>query len=80
MTEVLQVKPPPITAKSAVGSGDCLLAGIVHGLIHAFSFEESVKWGVAAGTANALTLGAGVFASEDFERILGQVTVTRLQG
>ncbi len=76
--EVLHVRPPNLTVKSVVGSGDCTLAGIVFGDVHAFSFEDSVKYGVAAGSANALTFGAGVFNRAEFEQVLAQVSVSRL--
>jgi tagatose 6-phosphate kinase len=76
--EVWHVRPPQLTIKSAVGSGDSTLAGITYGLTQGFAFEEAIKYGVAAGTANALTVGAGVFTVEDFQRVLAQVSVTRL--
>jgi tagatose 6-phosphate kinase len=75
--EVWHVHPPQVTIKSAVGSGDSTVAGITYGLTHGFAFEEAIKYGVAAGTANALTVGAGVFTAADFERVLAGVTITR---
>jgi tagatose 6-phosphate kinase len=76
--EVWQVCPPRLTIKSAVGSGDSTLAGITYGLTRGFAFEEAIKYGVAAGTANALTVGAGVFTAEDFQRVLAQTTLQKL--
>ncbi len=75
--EVWHVRPPQVQIKSAVGSGDSTVAGITYGLTHAFAFEEAIKYGVAAGTANALTVGAGVFSIEDFRRVLASVTTGR---
>jgi 1-phosphofructokinase family hexose kinase len=72
--EILHARPPRVTPMSAVGSGDCALAGIVYGLTQGCSLREAIRYGVAAGTANALTIGAGVFAREDFERVLAAVT------
>ncbi|MCC7448751.1 MAG: 1-phosphofructokinase family hexose kinase [Anaerolineae bacterium] len=77
-TQILHVKPPQLTIKSAVGSGDCMLAGITYGLTRQFPFADAIKYGVAAGTANALTLGAGIFVYDDFERVLAGVTVIEL--
>ena len=77
--DVWHVRPPQLTIKSAVGSGDSLLAGITYGLTHDFTFEEAIKYGVAAGTANALTVGAGVFTREDFERVLAGTTIEQLR-
>jgi 1-phosphofructokinase family hexose kinase len=75
--DVLQVKSPPVEAKSAIGSGDCMLAGLTYGLLGGFSFEETIAAGVAAGTANTLTIGAGQFKLEDFERLRSQVQMRR---
>ena len=47
------------------------------GLLNGFSFEEAITCGVAAGTANTLTIGAGQFKREDFERLRGQVCIFR---
>jgi tagatose 6-phosphate kinase len=69
------VNNPVVDAKSAVGSGDCTLAGLVHGFLNGLSFEDSVVSGVAAGTANTLTIGAGQFKMQDFERLRGQVSI-----
>ena len=74
--ELLHARPPRLAIKSAVGSGDCTLAGITYGLIRGFTLADAVRHGVAAGTANALSVGAGSFARDDFERVLADVTVT----
>ena len=75
--DVFEVRSPRVDAKSAVGSGDCMLAGLAYGVSHGFSFEETIASGVAAGTANTLTIGAGRFKIGDFERLRGQVNILR---
>lgn len=75
---VWRVWPPPVTITSAVGSGDCLLAGLAFGLTHGFAFETAVQYGVAAGTANTLMAGAGVFALDDFAAVLSRTAVEQL--
>jgi tagatose 6-phosphate kinase len=74
--EILRVKSPNVEAKSAVGSGDCMLAGLIYGILQRVSFEEAIICGVAAGTANTLTIGAGKFQVEDFERLRTQIRVS----
>lgn len=74
--EILIVNSPKVEAKSAVGSGDCMLAGLAYGFLQGFSFEEAVICGVAAGTANTLMIGAGQFSRRDFERLRSQVRVS----
>jgi tagatose 6-phosphate kinase len=71
--ELFIVKNPYVDAKSAVGSGDCMLAGFVHGFLQGLSFEKAVICGVATGAANTLVIGAGQFKLDDFERLRGQV-------
>jgi tagatose 6-phosphate kinase len=76
--QVFRVKSPSVDAKSAVGSGDCMLAGLTHGFLQGLSFEESVRCGVAAGTANTLTVGAGQFKIEVYERLHGQIQSNKI--
>jgi tagatose 6-phosphate kinase len=77
--DTFRVKNPRVDARSAVGSGDCMLAGLTHGFLQGLSFEESVICGVAAGTANTLMMGAGQFRIEDYEKLRGQVQSNRIR-
>lgn len=74
--ELFIVKSPKVQAKSAVGSGDCMLAGLAYGFLQGFSFKDAVVCGVAAGTANTLMIGAGQFKLDDFERLRSQVRIS----
>jgi len=74
--ETLMAQCPSVDAKSAVGSGDSMLAGLVHGFLQGLTFEESISCGVAAGTANTLMIGAGQFSAEDYERLRAQVRIS----
>ena len=58
--------PPDVPIKSPVGSGDSFLAG----LAATGATLDGLRRAVAAGTANALTVGGGQFSLEDFERVL----------
>ena len=73
-----KARPPQWDIVSAVGSGDCLLAGITYALALGQPFAEALRTGVAAGTANAFRLGAGVFTLEDYTRVRESVTVDAL--
>jgi 1-phosphofructokinase family hexose kinase len=77
--ETFRVKNPRVDAKSAVGSGDCMLGGLTHGFLQGLSFEKSVICGVAAGTANTLMMGAGQFKIEDYQRLRGQVQSNKIK-
>ncbi len=50
---VFEVTPPRIDAVSPIGAGDALGAAFVWAMSQGRSFEESARWGVAAGTASA---------------------------
>jgi len=75
--ETFRLKIPKVEAKSAVGSGDCTLAGLTHGILSGYSFEDAILCGVAAGTANTLTIGAGQFKQQDFEKLRSQIKILR---
>jgi tagatose 6-phosphate kinase len=74
------VRPPRVRVESAVGSGDSLLAGIAWGLVRGLALPEAVRHGVAAGTANAMTVGAGLFEKADFDAVLAGVEVASVSG
>jgi len=76
--QVFLVESPNVDAKSAVGSGDCMLAGLAHGVLTGLTFEKALICGVAAGTANTLMIGAGQFNIEDFERLRSQIHTSRM--
>ncbi|MBK8901698.1 MAG: 1-phosphofructokinase family hexose kinase [Anaerolineaceae bacterium] len=77
--EVIQVQTPPVEAQSAVGSGDCMLAGLTYAFAQGYPFVEAVKHGVAAGTANTLVIGAGQFTLRDFAAVYGKVQAAQLE-
>jgi tagatose 6-phosphate kinase len=74
--KIFVVENPSVEVRSAVGSGDCMLAGLTHGFLQGLSFEEAAICGVAAGTANTLMIGAGQFKIGDYERLRSQVHIS----
>ncbi|MEP7291828.1 MAG: 1-phosphofructokinase family hexose kinase [Chloroflexota bacterium] len=74
-SQVVHARPPQVTITSAVGSGDSLLAGLIYASASSTDLAEHLRCGVAAGTANTLAFGAGLFTREDFERIYADVKV-----
>jgi 1-phosphofructokinase family hexose kinase len=69
-------QPPTLRIVSSVGSGDAFFAGLVVGLARGLSETEALRQAVAAGAANALTVGGGRLELDDFHAILQQTTVT----
>jgi tagatose 6-phosphate kinase len=67
-----------VRAVNPVGSGDCLLGGLVVGLARGASAEEALRLGVACGAANAATPETGVVRREDVEALLPRVATAEL--
>ena len=73
--ECLHAIPPAIGEVNPVGSGDALVAGFALGLHEGWSLERMARYGVAAGTANAMSWDIGHFDAGEVARIAGQVRV-----
>jgi 6-phosphofructokinase 2 len=67
----------PVTAKSTVGAGDSMLAGIVLGLTRGLPLPEAVRFGMAAGSAALLGFGTALCRRADVERLYAQMPGTR---
>ena len=69
---------PAITveAKSTVGAGDSMLAGIVLGLSRGLALLEAVRFGIAAGTAALLGSGTQLCRRDDAERLYRSFPLT----
>ena len=55
-----------------------MMAGLAYALTRGDELADAVKYGVAAGTANTLVIGAAQFEMGDFEKIYAGVEVARL--
>lgn len=68
---------PPVQAVSPVGCGDALVAGFASATVEGREFQERIKWGVAAGSACAGTLGAGLADRLQIEGLVPLVRISR---
>lgn len=68
-----EVRAPSVDVVSTVGAGDSMLAGLLVGLADGKPLAESLRLGVAAGTAAALTPGTGLCRKRDFEALLDRI-------
>ncbi len=75
-TDVWSASVPPINVVNAVGSGDSFNAAFSLALMAGASMEAALTSGVAAGSANALTLGAGMPDATVARALEAQVKVT----
>ncbi len=71
---------PPVETASAVGSGDSFLAGLVVALNSGRDLPEALRWGVAAGAANAMANGGARFSREQFDSVLARIRCEPIEG
>ncbi len=72
---VVKAIPPSVKVRSAVGAGDCTVAGLALKLAHNDALIEACRLGVAMGTAAVLTRGTELCHRADVENLLPQIKV-----
>ena len=72
---VCKAVSPQVKVKSAVGAGDCAVAGLALKLTAGEPLVEACRWGTAMGTAAVLTPGTELCHRADVEQILPQIKV-----
>lgn len=69
---------PAIHARSTIGSGDSLVAGMLWALLEGQSLEDAFRWGIAAGAATATTDGSEIARKPTILDLLPRVQIERL--
>lgn len=72
-----RVIPPAIRQVNPIGSGDCYVAGLVHGWLAGMSMEDRLRYAAAAGAANALRQDVAMIGPDDIAPLLDGVVVER---
>jgi 6-phosphofructokinase 2 len=67
--DCLRLPAPKVMARSSIGAGDSMLAGILVALGRGQRLVEAVRFGIAAGAAALLRHGTGLCRREDAERL-----------
>lgn len=75
--EHYRLLPPAINPVNPIGSGDAVAAGIAMALLEGKPMIEAVRFGIACGSANALTPLAGHVEPETAARLMPLVKVER---
>jgi len=75
----VEVVPPRIDALCPIGAGDALAAAFVWAQTQKHDFTDSVRWGVAAGTASARLPGVSFASLEQTREIYARVETRSLQ-
>jgi len=73
--KIIKAVPPPVKVRSAIGAGDCTIAGLALKLAYDEPLIEACRLGVAMGAAAVLTPGTELCHKEDVEMLLPQVQV-----
>ena len=75
---VIEVIPPRIDAVCPIGAGDAMGAAFVWARAKGQTFEDSARWGVAAGTASAKLPGIQLANFEQSKEIYPQTQVHQI--
>ncbi len=72
---IFKAVPPPVKVRSAVGAGDCTVAGLALKLANGEPLKEACRLAVAMGAATVLTPGTELCHRADVEKLLPQIEV-----
>jgi 1-phosphofructokinase family hexose kinase len=73
-----KVTPPAIEARSTVGSGDSMIAGLAIGFNEGLGFVEALRLGTAAGAATAMVAGTQLCSAAQIAHLLPGVAIRSL--
>lgn len=68
-------RPPVVSARNPVGSGDAFLAGLIAAYGDGAKDDDALRFACACGTASSLTLRAGRFNPTEVARVAAEVAV-----
>lgn len=72
---IIEVLPPRVDVLCPIGAGDAMAAAFTWGMEKKKSFADSLRWGVAAGTAKAMLPGMTFPTLEQTRAVYRQVEV-----
>ena len=67
--EIFYCPSPAVRKKSTVGAGDTMVAGIVLAMSNEYSWQDVLRYGVAAGTATTMNSGTELCKKNDVDRL-----------
>lgn len=76
---VIQGTPPKINPVNTVGCGDSMVGAFGVALQNGDSPQKALAYAVAVATANALSMETGNFSHDDYDNIIGQVTISEIE-
>jgi 1-phosphofructokinase len=73
-------RSPAVQAQNPVGAGDALVAGLLWAWARGLDLPDMARWGVASGTAAAVSAGVSVGTREDVAAFVTQVQLAAWPG
>ena len=67
--EIFYCPSPAVRKKSTVGAGDTMVAGMVLAMSNKYSWQDVLRYGVAAGTATTMNSGTELCKKNDVDRL-----------
>ena len=76
---VYDAVPPAVEEVSTVGSGDSMIAGVVHAIDRGLKIEDALRLGCAAGAATAMSDGVDIGEKSDVDKLIREVKIKRIE-
>ena len=73
----LKASSPRVEKKSTVGAGDSMVAGFVLSLSQGKTFEDSLRYGVACGTAATMNSGTELCNKKDADALFQKIVIEK---
>ena len=73
----MQASSPKVKRKSTVGAGDSMVAGFVLSLSQGKTFEDSLRYGVACGTAATINSGTELCNKKDADALFQKIVIAK---
>ena len=70
---------PDVKCVSSIGSGDSMIAGMLHELENGAGIEDALRMGCAAGAATAMSNGADIGTAENAAELAQQIKIARIE-
>src|SRR5690606_1064630 len=67
---VVYQSTPSISAKSTIGAGDSMVAGLIYGIKNDYHVNDILKWGVACGVATTMSEGTNLASKSNINSVL----------
>ena len=77
-TDEWKITPPAVLPVNAVGSGDAMMAGVLYGFNQGWEFERCIRFGAAAGIANALVWDVAIASIQQIMKEEQNIRVEKL--